>query len=122
MACRELVDWGLARDERYAGSRRVLFNAETDLERAIRNIVQTRKRREWDPMLEHLAGWTDELAHDADEDAVYLRGQLESVHALVQLVDDMAQRFLRGGMVERLGLELIVRATKKRRRRKKAGT
>ena len=52
MACRELMDWGLVLTERPSGSRRVLYRAETDLERAIRGIVATRKRREWDPLTE----------------------------------------------------------------------
>src|SRR5262245_17233109 len=48
MACAELVEWGLVRVERAAGERRATYAAETDLEKAIRNIIQARKRREWD--------------------------------------------------------------------------
>jgi predicted transcriptional regulator len=42
MACRELRDWGLVHDDRASGSRQSSYRPETDLEKAIRNIVLTR--------------------------------------------------------------------------------
>src|SRR6185295_20140851 len=42
MACRELRDWGLVTLEKESGSRQLSYRPETDLERAMRNIVQAR--------------------------------------------------------------------------------
>ena len=57
MACRELRDWGLVALEKESGTRQLSYRPETDLEKAMRNIVQARKRREWDPILERLREW-----------------------------------------------------------------
>ena len=56
MAGRELREWGLVHVEKAPGSRRVLYRAEADLEKVIRHVVEIRKRREWDPILENLQG------------------------------------------------------------------
>src|SRR5262249_34438910 len=61
MACRELREWGLVKFERESGGRHLRLRPETDLEKAIKSIVQTRKRREWDPMLERLREWIPRL-------------------------------------------------------------
>ena len=106
MACRELRDWGLIHDDRASGSRQSSYRPETDLEKAIRNIVQTRKRREWDPILEHLRTWIPKLAAERSADAQVFRDRLKALEALVGLADSMAESFLKGGMVNRLGLKV----------------
>jgi DNA-binding transcriptional regulator GbsR (MarR family) len=110
MATRELRDWGLALAERQVGSRQTLYRPETDLEKAIRSIVQTRKRREWDPILEHLRESIDVLGAERSEEARVFRERMASIEALVALADSMAESFLKGGMVQRLGLKALVSA------------
>ena len=44
MSVRELGDWGLVHQSNPAGSRKVFYRAETDLEVAVRRIVEHRKR------------------------------------------------------------------------------
>ena len=110
MACRELRDWGLIHDDRPSGSRQSSYRPETDLEKAIRNIVQTRKRREWDPILEHLREWIPRLEAERSADAQMFRDRLKAIEALVGLADSMAESFLKGGMVHRLGLKVLVAA------------
>lgn len=117
MACRELVDWGLVLTERPSGSRRVLYRAETDLERAIRAIVATRKRREWDPLSEHLAHWRDALSRDRSRPVAELRRRLTQLEGVVSLADRMATTFLKGGVLPRLGLRAMVAAAGRRRDR-----
>lgn len=107
MACRELREWGLLFPEKEAGERRVSFRPATDLEKVIRNIVQTRKRREWDPLLECLREWIPRLEASDSPDAVVLRERLESMEALVARVDAVTEIFLKGGLVSRLGLKLL---------------
>ena len=91
MATRELRDWGLAMAGRQAGSRQTLYRPETDLEKAIRNIVQTRKRREWDPILEHLREWIGELEAERSEEARVFCDRMRSIEALVGMADSMAE-------------------------------
>lgn len=120
MACRELQDWGLVLPERAPGSRRTSYRPETDLERAVRSIVQTRKRREWDPILERLGAWIPALRGERSREAQVLRERLEAIESLIGLADDMADEFLKGGVVQKLGLKLLVARAKKlqtRRRR-----
>lgn len=117
MAARELRDWGLVHVERTKGSRQIVYRPETDLEVAIRNIVQTRKRREWDPLLERLRGWIDDLQGDRSADAEIFRERLRSIEALVGMADSMAESFLKGGMVQKLGLKFLVASAQRRRRK-----
>ena len=110
MACRELREWHLIQAEKAPGSRRVTFSPATDLEKVVRNIVQIRKRREWDPVLEHLREWIPELERDPSPDAKVLRRRLEALEALVGLADSMVEVFLKGGLLGRVGLRLLVKA------------
>lgn len=109
MACRELREWHLIQAEKAPGSRRVLFRPATDLEKVIRNIVQIRKRREWDPVLEHLREWIPVLERDRSPDARVLRERLEALESLITLADSMVEVFLKGGMLGRVGLRLLVK-------------
>lgn len=120
MACRELRDWGLIHPERESGERQVLYRAETDLEKAIRNIVAARKRREWDPILESLREWIPKLEAERSPEAAIFRERLKSIEALVGLADTMAESFLKGGMVKSLGLKMLVAAASKQNKSKRA--
>ena len=100
--------------ERPPGSRRVLYRPVTDLERAIRAIVSTRKRREWDPLLESLAAWRGDLERLRSAEAQALRARLDDVEAVVGMVDSMATTFLNGGTLQRLGLGAVLKSARRR--------
>ena len=108
MACRELREWGLIHPERAHGSRRVLYRAESDLEKVIRHVVEIRKRREWDPILENLRDWIPELEDEQSPDAEVLRQRLQSIEALVELGDSIIDVFLNGGTVSNFALRMLV--------------
>ncbi len=110
MACRELREWHLTIPEKIPGSRRLVFRPATDLEKVIRNIVQIRKRREWDPLLESLRDWIPRLEADRSPEAAIFKHRLESLKALVTLADSILEVLLKGGMVGKLGLKLLVKA------------
>ena len=114
MACRELRDWGLIHPEREAGSRQVSYRPEIELEKAMRNIVQTRKRREWDPMLERLREWIPKLESERSAEAQVFHDRLKGIESLVGMVDSMAESFLKGGVVNSLGLKVLVAAANKK--------
>ena len=120
MGCTELVEWRLVHADRGTGSRRIVYRPETDPERVIRSILQTRKRREWDPILEHLRPWIASLRGDRSTEAVRLRVQFEAIERLITVADEFADHFLRGSRVQRLGLKAVVafaRGSSKVRRR-----
>ncbi len=118
MACRDLRQWGLVFPEKIPGSRKVVFRPATDLEKVIRSIVQIRKRREWDPVRESLHEWIPRLDGDSSPEAAVLRERLSSMESLIELTDSAIEVFLKGGLVGRLGLKLLVNAARADRGRK----
>jgi len=114
MACRELRDWGLVILRKESGSRQLSYRPETDLERAMRNIVQARKRREWDPILERMREWIPKLEAERSAEARVFRDRLNAIESLVGMVDAMADSFLKGGMLPSLGLKYLVASARKK--------
>jgi len=110
MACRELRDWRLIFPEKIPGSRRTFYRPATDLEKVIRSIVEIRKRREWDPLLENLREWIPRLESESSPEAEVFRQRLESLEALIGFTDSLVRVFLRGGLVGRVGLKMLVKA------------
>jgi DNA-binding transcriptional regulator GbsR (MarR family) len=119
MATRELEEWGLVHARREAGERRLLYVPEVDLERAVKSIVRTRKRREWDPLLERLAEWLPELVDERGADVEAFRSRLTQIRAVIALADGLAKSFLDGGIVQQLGLKALVAAAGRAGKRRK---
>ena len=117
MACRELREWRLISTERVAGSRRTLYHPETDFEKVVRHVIQIRKQREWDPILESLEEWIPALEENPTPEAAVFAERLKAMEALVELADSIAERFLRGGTVSNLGLKLLVGGGRRERGR-----
>ena len=117
MACKELRDWGLLHAERVAGSRRTIYSSERDLEKVVRHVVQIRKQREWDPILENLREWLPALESEAGPDAEFLMARLRAVESLAALADSMIERLLKGGTVTNLGLKVLVGGAQRRARK-----
>ena len=85
----------------------------------VRNIVQARKRREWDPILDGVRDWIPRLESDGSTEAQVFRDRLESIEACVGMADGMARRFLDGGLLSNLGLKTLTTAARTRKRRRK---
>jgi len=117
MACRELQDWQLVHPHRIPGTRRVEYEPETNLERAVRNIVQTRKRREWDPILERLREWIPELKGDKTQEGAVMRERMQDIEGLVALVDELSDQFLKGGVLQQLALKVLVAKARRKKSR-----
>ncbi|MDE2689461.1 MAG: hypothetical protein OXI49_03045 [Acidobacteriota bacterium] len=116
MACRELREWKLISPERVAGARRVVYRPETDLERVLRNVVEIRKRREWDPIRENMRDWIPALEDPSfpgkaasPENAVFLR-RLRAIDQVMGRVDSIAEFLLNGGTVTDFGLKALLGA------------
>ena len=114
MACRELVDWGLLSSGRPSGSRRVVFRAQDDLEKAIVGIIRTRKRREWDPLLTAVRDWQIELDGEAGEDAIQLRRLFADIEGVVGMVEAAARAFLQGFVIRKIGLKTLLKAARRK--------
>lgn len=108
MATRELSEWGLVKTAKPPGSRKLSYTPETELEKVIRNIIATRKRREWDPILEYVDEALPNLRAQKSKDAEAFRERLEEIRTVLTAVDDMAAAFLSGGLVQNLGLKLLL--------------
>jgi hypothetical protein len=80
----------------------------------MRNIVQARKRREWDPILERLREWIPKLEAERSADAQIFGERLNGIESLVGMVDSMADSFLKGGMLPSLGLKYLVASARKK--------
>ena len=111
MACAELAEWGVIIAERPAGLRRLRFRPVTDLEAVIRQVVETRKRREWDPLLTNLDKWLEDLEGDRGA-AVDIRSRLERLRGLIGIIDRAAMKFLKGGGLGTIGLRALVRSSR----------
>ena len=120
MSCKELRDWGLLTTERLPGSRRTLYSAERDLEKVVRQVVQIRKQREWDPILENLEAWLPRLESESGDDAEFLAERLRTVEQLVELADTLVERLLKGGTVSNFGLKVLVGGAQRRSKAKRA--
>lgn len=118
MATRELLDWGLATTEQVPGSRRLLYHPVTDLETVIKNVVKSRKRREWDPILENVDRWIPELRSDRTKDGAVVRERLEEIRTVLTAVDEMAASFLAGSVVQNLGLGLLLQRSRRKLRKR----
>lgn len=116
MACRELGDWGLVLGERQRGERKLHYRVQDDPAQVIRGIVATRKRREWDPLLEDVTRWRSTLARERSREAEVLRERLGEIAGLVALVDSIAESFLRGGTIPKLGLKGLVALARRKSR------
>lgn len=121
MACRELREWHLISVDKSPGSRRDLYRPATDLEQVIRNIISIRKRREWDPVLENIREWIPRLAAERTPEADIFRKRLEAIESLVGVADSMVELFLKGGLVGKVGLKMLISATQATSRRDPSG-
>jgi DNA-binding transcriptional regulator GbsR (MarR family) len=119
MARKELRDWGLIVVTRAPGSRRDLFGPEDDLERAMRNIVTWRKRREWEPMLHDLRDWIPQLEKEKSAAAATFRRRLTDLESMATLVDELTNQFLAGGTLQRIGMKAMLATAKLTGRRRR---
>jgi DNA-binding transcriptional regulator GbsR (MarR family) len=115
MACKELREWGLILSEPMAGGRRTRHHVEADLGKVIRNIIQQRKRREWDPILESLRAWIPRLEEERSPEGAVFRERLRAIEACLGLADSMARTFLEGGTLARVDLGKLVQRVAPRR-------
>lgn len=98
MTLRRLVEWGLVRRDLRKGDRKEYFTAEQDIWKLFRTILDQRKKREVDPLLDALQACrpSDDPARRSDEAAEVAahNERIDELIAFVQIVDEIASRFL----------------------------
>jgi len=102
MTLRTLVEWGVVSRVLRPGERRERFAAEQDPWRLFATVIEVRKRREVDPLLEGLERCRAELPADAgDADgrkrAKEHNARIDDLLEGVRLLDELSTRFLGGG-------------------------
>jgi DNA-binding transcriptional regulator GbsR (MarR family) len=91
---RELINWNLVYKETILGERREFFRAEKDMWEVAKRIVRERKRREIEPLMQHLNELktveSDNLAEKQDFEKT-----IESIDRLVNKLDSMSNTLMK---------------------------
>jgi DNA-binding transcriptional regulator GbsR (MarR family) len=94
MNVRELINWNLVYKESVLGERREFFRAEKDMWEVAKRIVRERKRREIEPLMQHLGEMktveSDNLAEKQD-----FENTIESIDRLVNKLDSMSNALMK---------------------------
>ena len=81
-----------------------------DLAKVIRSIIQQRKRREWDPILEQTRHWIRRLEPDRSPEAALFRERLKAIEGCLSLAEPLVQRFLQGEKLTEIELQTFASA------------
>jgi len=87
MNIRELANWNLIYKESVAGDRKEYFRAEKDMWEVAKRIVKERKRRELEPLQQHLA----ELKKvEQSYESISFVATIENIERLVSRLDSLS--------------------------------
>ena len=96
MTLRALVDWGIVSRVHRRGDRKEYYLAEQDVWKMFRTIVDQRKKREIDPLLEALEGCRLKTDRRIDSDAPAIKSHNDRLQDLIRFmrtVDSISHRF-----------------------------
>lgn len=92
MNIRDLVNWQLVYKESIAGDRKEYFRAEKDMWEVAKRIVRERKRREIEPLKQHLA----ELKKvDQSYESISFVATIENIERLVNRLDGLSDTLMK---------------------------
>lgn len=92
MNIRDLVNWNLVYKESIAGDRKEYFRAEKDMWEVAKRIVKERKRREIEPLQQHLA----ELKKvDQSYESISFVATIENIERLVSRLDSLSDTLMK---------------------------
>lgn len=95
MNLRALEDWGLAQRVHFTGDRREYFRGVSDVWEMGHNLVQERKRREFDPAMRSLRQFLAEAGEAADEPGLDVyRERLGNLLRAFEMIQQVCDRFL----------------------------
>jgi DNA-binding transcriptional regulator GbsR (MarR family) len=92
MNIRDLINWNLVYKESIAGDRKEYFRAEKDMWEVAKRIVKERKRREIEPLQQHLA----ELKKvDQSYESISFVATIENIERLVTRLDSLSDTLMK---------------------------
>ena len=92
MNLRELINWNLLYRESISGDRREYFRAEKDMWEVAKRILQERKRREFDPLTQHL----QELKKvEQSYESISFVATIENIERLINRMDSFSKLLIR---------------------------
>lgn len=92
MNIRDLINWNLVYKESVAGDRKEYFRAEKDMWEVAKRIVKERKRREIEPLQQHLA----ELKKvDQSYESISFVATIENIERLVSRLDSLSDTLMK---------------------------
>lgn len=92
MNIRDLINWNLIYKESIAGDRKEYFRAEKDMWEVAKRIVKERKRREIEPLQQHLA----ELKKvDQSYESISFVATIENIERLVSRLDGLSETLMK---------------------------
>lgn len=94
MNLRELLNWNLIYKETVPGDRREYFRAEKDMWEVAKRITKERKRREIEPLQQHLAELKMVEGADTAEKQEFVQ-TIENIDRLVSRLDGMSNTLMK---------------------------
>lgn len=92
---RELINWNLVAKHHKLGERREFFTANTDIMAIAQNIVQERKKRELQPVLELLRKLKDEKIQGNNEEVAHFRHLMQELDDFIKQLDQLSEIWLK---------------------------
>jgi len=92
MNIRDLINWNLVYKESVAGDRKEYFRAEKDMWEVAKRIIKERKRREIEPLQQHLS----ELKKvDQSYESISFVATIENIERLVSRLDGLSDTLMK---------------------------
>jgi DNA-binding transcriptional regulator GbsR (MarR family) len=92
MNVRELVNWNLVYKVSLAGERKEFFKAEKDMWEVAKRITKERKRREIEPLQQHLSQLK---TVEVTEESASFRATIENIDRLVSRMDSLSNTLMK---------------------------
>jgi DNA-binding transcriptional regulator GbsR (MarR family) len=94
MNIRELLNWNLVYKETVIGDRREYFRAEKDMWEVAKRITKERKRREIEPLQQHLSELKRVEGPDSEEKKEFVQ-TIENIDRLVSRLDGLSDTLMK---------------------------
>lgn len=92
---RELINWKLVAKQNKLGERKEFFTANTDIMTMAQNIVQERKKRELQPVLDLLQKMKAEPIEGNEEEVEHFQNLMNELADFIQQLDQLSEIWLK---------------------------
>jgi DNA-binding transcriptional regulator GbsR (MarR family) len=92
---RELINWNLVAKQNKLGERKEFFSANHDIMAMAQNIVQERKKRELQPVLELLDRLKSEKMEGSKEEVAHFQKLMSELEDFIKQLDQLSEIWLK---------------------------